>query len=256
MAPYLAWMLGEYAHASAVLACVAGGITLRRAPRPTSAERAAAGDAGLGPVVFVANGVLFLLIGLQLRGLARGRAGGRAGAAAGPGGGWSPRWWSPCAWSGCRSSRGCRARSRPRLRAARPDAELAGALPDRLDGATRNRVARRGDGAAAHARRRLAAAVPLRAPVDHVRGDLLHAGPAGADARAAGARAPLPARRRGAREEMEARSQAARSALARLEELAGRAVGRCGRARRAPRAVQDRLRRAPEASRACSPTAP
>ena len=49
MAPYLAWMLAEYAHASAVLACVAGGITLRRAPATDLApERAAAGDARSG----------------------------------------------------------------------------------------------------------------------------------------------------------------------------------------------------------------
>ena len=40
MAPYLAWMLGEYGHASAVLACVAGGITFRRARSTTSSPRA------------------------------------------------------------------------------------------------------------------------------------------------------------------------------------------------------------------------
>ncbi len=71
MAPYLAWMLAEYAHASAVLACVAGGITLRRAPATDLAPSARLQATPVWElVVFVANGVLFLLIGLQLRGLA------------------------------------------------------------------------------------------------------------------------------------------------------------------------------------------
>jgi Na+/H+ antiporter len=71
MAPYLAWMLGEYVHASAVLACVAGGITFRRAPLTDISPRARLQSQPVWDlVVFVANGVLFLLIGLQLRGLA------------------------------------------------------------------------------------------------------------------------------------------------------------------------------------------
>ena len=70
MAPYLAWMLGEYAHASAVLACVVGGITYRRAPLTDISPKARLQAQPVWDlVVFVANGVLFLLIGLQLRGL-------------------------------------------------------------------------------------------------------------------------------------------------------------------------------------------
>ena len=71
MAPYLAWMLGEYAHASAVLACVAGGITYRRASVSDVAPSARLRARPVWElVVFAANGVLFLGIGLQLRGLA------------------------------------------------------------------------------------------------------------------------------------------------------------------------------------------
>jgi Na+/H+ antiporter len=71
MAPYLAWMLGDRAHASAVLACVAGGLTLRRAPTTDSTPILRLQSRPVWEVVcFAINGVLFLLIGLQLRSLA------------------------------------------------------------------------------------------------------------------------------------------------------------------------------------------
>ena len=70
MAPYVAWTLGEQVHASPVLACVAGGLFLRRsfslrvAPS-TRLQARAVWDF----VLFALNGSLFLLIGLQLPGL-------------------------------------------------------------------------------------------------------------------------------------------------------------------------------------------
>jgi CPA1 family monovalent cation:H+ antiporter len=70
MAPYLAWILGERLHASAVLACVAGGLMLRQAPGTDVAPSVRLqGRPVWGLVTFAINGVLFLLIGLQLRGL-------------------------------------------------------------------------------------------------------------------------------------------------------------------------------------------
>ena len=70
MAPYLGWMLAEYAHASGVLACVAGGLTYRRASVTAVAPGARLQARPVWElVVFVANGVLFLGIGLQLRNL-------------------------------------------------------------------------------------------------------------------------------------------------------------------------------------------
>jgi len=71
MAPYLAWILADRAQASAVLACVAGGLILRRSYSidVSPAVRLQA-RAVWNLVVFAINGVLFLLIGLQLRALA------------------------------------------------------------------------------------------------------------------------------------------------------------------------------------------
>jgi CPA1 family monovalent cation:H+ antiporter len=71
MAPYLAWILGDRAHASAVLACVAGGLTLRRSYNTdvSPVVRLQARPVWI-LVTFTINGVLFLLIGLQLRSLA------------------------------------------------------------------------------------------------------------------------------------------------------------------------------------------
>jgi CPA1 family monovalent cation:H+ antiporter len=67
LAPYVAWVLAELVHASAVLACVAGGLYVRRyfseivAPVTRLQARAV-----WEVVVFILNGVIFILIGLQL----------------------------------------------------------------------------------------------------------------------------------------------------------------------------------------------
>jgi len=67
LAPYIAWVLAESAHASAVLACVAGGIHLRQhfsgAVSPSTRLQA---RAVWDLLIFVLNGVIFILIGLQL----------------------------------------------------------------------------------------------------------------------------------------------------------------------------------------------
>ena len=67
LAPYVAWIIGERAHTSAVLACVAGGIYLRQGfsaivPPATRLQSKAVWDL----LVFILNGVIFILIGLQL----------------------------------------------------------------------------------------------------------------------------------------------------------------------------------------------
>ncbi|HSE91842.1 MAG TPA: Na+/H+ antiporter [Methylomirabilota bacterium] len=67
LAPYAAWVLAERMHTSAVLACVVGGLYLRQgfsevvAPA-TRLQARAVWDL----LVFVLNGVIFILIGLQL----------------------------------------------------------------------------------------------------------------------------------------------------------------------------------------------
>jgi Na+/H+ antiporter len=67
LAPYVAWVVAERAHTSAVLACVAGGLYVRQsfsaivAPA-TRVQARAVWDL----LVFVLNGVIFILIGLQL----------------------------------------------------------------------------------------------------------------------------------------------------------------------------------------------
>lgn len=68
LAPYAAWILAERVHASAVLACVAGGLYVRQGfsaamPPMTRIQARAVWDL----LVFVLNGVIFVLIGLQLR---------------------------------------------------------------------------------------------------------------------------------------------------------------------------------------------
>jgi Na+/H+ antiporter len=68
IAPYVAWSMADRIHASAVLACVVGGIFLRRsfssivAPS-TRLQARAVWDL----LVFALNGAIFFLIGLQLR---------------------------------------------------------------------------------------------------------------------------------------------------------------------------------------------
>jgi monovalent cation/hydrogen antiporter len=67
LAPYVAWILAERAHTSAVLACVAGGIYIRQV---FSAQVAPATQVQTRAVwdllIFVLNGLIFVLIGLQL----------------------------------------------------------------------------------------------------------------------------------------------------------------------------------------------
>ena len=67
LAPYIAWVLAEQAYGSAVLACVAGGFYLRRhlstAVAPSTRIQARAVWEFL---VFLLNGLIFILIGLQL----------------------------------------------------------------------------------------------------------------------------------------------------------------------------------------------
>src|SRR3989475_12576240 len=72
LAPYFAWVLGELAHASAVLACVAGGIYLRQHFSEVVAPATRIqGRAVWDLLVFMLNAVIFILIGLQ-RGVLRG----------------------------------------------------------------------------------------------------------------------------------------------------------------------------------------
>jgi CPA1 family monovalent cation:H+ antiporter len=67
LAPYVAWVLGELAHASAVLACVAGGLYLRQHfSQVVAPATRIQGRAVWDLLVFVLNGVMFILIGLQL----------------------------------------------------------------------------------------------------------------------------------------------------------------------------------------------
>ncbi len=67
LAPYIAWVLGEVTHASAVLACVAGGLHVRQhfsaAVAPVTRLQA---RAVWDLLIFVLNGFIFILIGLQL----------------------------------------------------------------------------------------------------------------------------------------------------------------------------------------------
>lgn len=67
LAPYIAWVLAEQVHASSVLACVTGGLYIRQhfsaivAPI-TRIQARAVWDL----LVFLLNGIIFILIGLQL----------------------------------------------------------------------------------------------------------------------------------------------------------------------------------------------
>jgi Na+/H+ antiporter len=81
LAPYIAWSLAERAHTSPVLACVAGGLLLRRflssaVPPATRLQGRAVWDL----LIFALNGVIFILIGLQLRTLAESVRPGELGA--------------------------------------------------------------------------------------------------------------------------------------------------------------------------------
>jgi CPA1 family monovalent cation:H+ antiporter len=67
IAPYAAWLLAERFHASAVLACVAGGIYLRQHFSEVAAPAARVQARAIWQqLVFLLNGVIFILIGLQV----------------------------------------------------------------------------------------------------------------------------------------------------------------------------------------------
>ncbi len=72
LAPYVAWIAAERLHSSAVLACVAGGLYVRQ---HFSAEVAPLVRVQSRTVwellIFLLNGVIFILIGLQLGPLRR-----------------------------------------------------------------------------------------------------------------------------------------------------------------------------------------
>lgn len=81
LGPYVAWIAAERVHASAVLACVAGGLYVRQ---HFSAEVAPVVRLQSRSVwellIFLLNGVIFILIGLQLGPLRRSLPEGSAGA--------------------------------------------------------------------------------------------------------------------------------------------------------------------------------
>ena len=72
LCPYTAWVVAEQLHASGVLACVAGGLYIRHyfseIVTPTTRIQA---KAVWNLLIFLLNGVIFILIGLQLGELSR-----------------------------------------------------------------------------------------------------------------------------------------------------------------------------------------
>jgi CPA1 family monovalent cation:H+ antiporter len=83
LAPYIAWMLAEQFGTSAVLACVAGGLLTRRSwSRVVGPSTRLQARAVWDLLVFALNGVIFILIGLQLRALAQSVRPGEIGALA------------------------------------------------------------------------------------------------------------------------------------------------------------------------------
>jgi CPA1 family monovalent cation:H+ antiporter len=69
-APYVAWLAAESLHVSAVLACVAGGLYLRRHFSSAVAPLSRLHNRSVWDlVVFVLNAAIFLLLGLQFRAL-------------------------------------------------------------------------------------------------------------------------------------------------------------------------------------------
>lgn len=69
-APYVAWLAAETLHVSAVLACVAGGIYLRRHFSSAVAPLSRLNNRSVWDlVVFVLNAAIFLMLGMQFRAL-------------------------------------------------------------------------------------------------------------------------------------------------------------------------------------------
>ncbi|MEX5215778.1 MAG: Na+/H+ antiporter [Nitrospiraceae bacterium] len=69
LSPYVAWVIGESVHASAVLACVAGGLSMRKHFSEFSPMTRIHGRAVWDVLIFVLNGFIFILIGLELTAL-------------------------------------------------------------------------------------------------------------------------------------------------------------------------------------------
>lgn len=69
LSPYVAWVISESVHASAVLACVAGGLSMRKHFSVFSPMTRIHGRAVWDVLIFVLNGFIFILIGLQLTAL-------------------------------------------------------------------------------------------------------------------------------------------------------------------------------------------
>jgi Na+/H+ antiporter len=83
LAPYVAWTAAERLGLSSVLACVAGGLLFRRLfGRAVGPVTRLQGRAVWDLLVFSLNGVIFILIGLQLRTLAQSVGPGELGALA------------------------------------------------------------------------------------------------------------------------------------------------------------------------------
>jgi len=69
-APYVAWLVAESLHVSAVLACVAGGVYLRRHFSSAVAPLSRLHNRSVWDlVVFVLNAAIFLMLGMQFRSL-------------------------------------------------------------------------------------------------------------------------------------------------------------------------------------------
>ena len=72
-APYIAWLTGETLHVSSVLACVAGGLYLRRHFSNAVAPLSRLQSRSVWElVIFVLNAAIFLLLGVQFRALLAG----------------------------------------------------------------------------------------------------------------------------------------------------------------------------------------
>jgi CPA1 family monovalent cation:H+ antiporter len=75
LTPYAAWIVAERGHVSAVLACVAGGLYVRQSfSEVVSPATRVQARAVWDLLVFVLNGVIFILIGLQLSAIRSGLA--------------------------------------------------------------------------------------------------------------------------------------------------------------------------------------
>ena len=163
--PYAAYIAAESVHLSGVLAVVAAGLFRgRHAPKMVSAQMRILARSAWNILVFLLNSFVFILIGLQLQGIV-GRLG-NYGA-----GELALTSIAVCAVAIGPCGRTGRAATRPPVHRE-------------LVRHARHRVARRGAGAAAGDFRRRGFPVPRPRHLPHVRGDLRHAGGAGAHARA------------------------------------------------------------------------